>query len=318
MFVHSPNSTRPNCTSQPNLTDNSDNINTETGTLTELDNRSTPTCPQSNIEICSTTIKLLQFWTNCPEAWFIHAEMQFANRKVTQDITKYEYVVTALPQDVIVTVLDIIQKPPSSNRYDHLKKILIERHSMSENTKLDKILSNSEMGDQKPSEFYRSLALLGNSNFSPDVLRKIWLRKLPNNINVVLTGSNLTDINELTRLADIIWEVLQSNKIASIRDTTPIHSANSYSLEKVVENLVQATTNICNSFNNLSLDVASIKNQLDGQQYRPLNRRLSRSRSRPRSTNRDWICRFHYRYGSEARRCEQPCSYYRQKEDSKN
>ncbi|KNC34252.1 hypothetical protein FF38_13130 [Lucilia cuprina] len=61
MFVHSPNSTRPNCTSQPNLPDNSDNINTETGTLTELDNRSTPTCPQSNIEICSTTIKLPQF-----------------------------------------------------------------------------------------------------------------------------------------------------------------------------------------------------------------------------------------------------------------
>ncbi|XP_046803827.1 uncharacterized protein LOC124419248 [Lucilia cuprina] len=147
--------------SQPNLTDNSYNINTETGTLTELDNRSTPTCPQYNIEICSTTIKLPQCWTNCQEAWFIHAEMQFANREVTQDITKYGYVVTALPQYVIVTVLDIIQKPPTGNRYDHLNKILIERHSMSENTKFDKILSDSEMGDQKPSEFYRSLAIIG-------------------------------------------------------------------------------------------------------------------------------------------------------------
>ncbi|XP_037825738.1 uncharacterized protein LOC119613772, partial [Lucilia sericata] len=281
MLTHSPNLSRPNNTTQPNLTTNSNN--TDSGNMTDLNNLSAPTSPQSNIEIYSTTIKLPQFWTNCPEAWFIHAEMQFTNRRVT----KYEYIVTSLPQDVIVTVLDVFQNPPTGNRYDHLKKILIDRHSMIENRKLDKILSDSEIGDRKPSEFYRSLALHSNSNFSPDVLKKIWLRKLPKSLNVALTGSNLTDINELTRLADNIWEVLHGNEIASVNDNTPIHS-NSSNLEKVVENLVQATTNICNSFNNLSLDIASIRNQLEGQQYRSLNRRFSRSRSRSRSTNRDW------------------------------
>ena len=79
--------------------------------------------------------------------------MHFATKGITQNKTKYEYIITALPQDVIMTVLDIIQNPNSTNPYDHLKNILIERHSISENKKLDKILSDSQIGDRKQSEF---------------------------------------------------------------------------------------------------------------------------------------------------------------------
>lgn len=115
--------------------------------------------PQShNTEISAVSLKLPQFWTSCPEAWFIHAEMQFVTKGITQSRTKYEHIVTALPQEVIVTVLDVIKSPISENPYNHLKNILIERHSLSENKKLDKILSDSEIGDRRPSEFYRSLA----------------------------------------------------------------------------------------------------------------------------------------------------------------
>lgn len=318
-----PSPTRTNTPTNFSTENNSDNSNTHVSnrTVSQSENLSRSNI-QNGAEISATSIKLPQFWTSCPEAWFIHAEMQFATRGVTQDRTKYEYIVTALPQEVIMTVLDFIQNPPPGERYAQLKTILIDRHSMSENKKLDKILSDSEIGDRKPSEFYRSLVLLAGSNFSSDLLKKLWLRKLPKSLNIALTGSNLSDINELIRLADSIWEVLHSNEIASMKESiSTTEQSNSSNLEKIVEGLVQATSNICNSFNKLSLEVDSMKRQIDEYQYQRMNNRRfgrSRSRSRGRSGNRNWVCRFHYKYGSEARQCEQPCSFSRQSQTSTN
>lgn len=38
----------------------------------------------------------------------------------------------------------------------NLNKTFIERNSLNESSKLDKILSDRDIGDRKPSEFYRS------------------------------------------------------------------------------------------------------------------------------------------------------------------
>ncbi|XP_036321996.1 STIP1 homology and U box-containing protein 1-like [Rhagoletis pomonella] len=43
--------------------------------------------PYDRSEICATSVKLPQFWSNCPEAWFVHAEMQFATKK--RDVPDY-------------------------------------------------------------------------------------------------------------------------------------------------------------------------------------------------------------------------------------
>ncbi|XP_036347341.1 uncharacterized protein LOC118756699, partial [Rhagoletis pomonella] len=174
-----------------------------------------PYASRINSEICATSVKLPQFWTSCPEAWFIHAEMQFSTKNITQETTKYEYTITALPQEVIITILDFIQNPPENNKFGALKQILIERNSLSENAKLNKIVSDSQIGDRKPSEFYRSMLLLSGSNFSSDILKKLWLRKLPKNISVILASSSISDINELTKLADNVWEQINKSELAS-------------------------------------------------------------------------------------------------------
>ncbi|XP_046802100.1 uncharacterized protein LOC124418775 [Lucilia cuprina] len=198
--------------------------------------------PQSNYDLYATSVKLPQFWTNCPEAWFIHAEMQFTTKGISLDKTKYEHIITALPQEVIMTVLDIIQNPPPNNLYNNLKKILVDRHSLSETSRLEKILSDSEIGNRKPSEFYRSLSLLAGNSFSPDILKKLWLRKLPKSLNVALTGSNHNDINDMIQLADRIWEVMYNSEVASIKEHTPTN------IENIVENL---TKSLCDNMNKL-------------------------------------------------------------------
>ncbi|XP_017471949.1 PREDICTED: uncharacterized protein LOC108367445 [Rhagoletis zephyria] len=70
-----------------------DNLNE---TLIDLQNSTfneqltNPYVDRNSNEICATSVKLPQFWTSCPEAWFIHAEMQFSTKNITQETTKYE------------------------------------------------------------------------------------------------------------------------------------------------------------------------------------------------------------------------------------
>lgn len=147
------------------------------------------------------------------------------------------------------------------------------------------------------------------------------MRKLPKNLNVALTGSNLSDINELIKLADNLWEILYNSEINYLKASpSDSRTFNTNDFGKILQNLTQVTTDIAEHFKTLSLEVSSIKRQMEEETFQPRFRQFNRnrSRSRARSTNRNLLCKFHYRYGSRARNCEQPCSYSTQNETQKN
>lgn len=171
----------------------------------------------SDLGLHTTSIKLPQFWSKCPETWFTYAEMQFSTKGITSDKTKYECIVLSLPQEVLITIIDFIRNPPTTDLYIKLKKTLIEHHSSNEESRLEKILSGSEMGQRKTSEFCRSLSLLAGTNFSSDILKKIWLRKLPNSLNVALTDSDYNDIDKLLRQADEKWQLKFDNESNTLK-----------------------------------------------------------------------------------------------------
>lgn len=257
------------------------------------------------LDICATSLKLPSFWLDYPEAWFIHAETLFENKGIIRDNTKYEYLIVSLPQDVIMSVIDIVQNPPQEDRYATLKSKLLERHTLSEQKKLDKLLSNSEMGDRKPSEFYRSLVLLSGPNMNTEFVKKLWLRKLPRTLNISLVGSNIDNIEDLLKLADSIWEIASGNDVCTV---SSYGNENSHSdVARVVDNLMKLTSAMCDQFNKLSLEITEVRRSLES--FNSERRFKNRSRSRGRSASRKWLCRFHYRFGSKARSCEQPCSY---------
>lgn len=268
----------------------------------------TQTCTNTS-EICATTIALPQFWTEYPEAWFIHSETQFSTKRITSDNSKYEATISALPPNVITIILDIIQKPPTLNKYETIKATLIERFSLSERAKLEKILGDSEIGDRKPSEFYRSLAQLAGPNFDTELLKKLWLRKLPKNLNVTLTTANVTDTQNLLRLADNIWEVMFSGEIATVKEPPIIQPPQTNnSLERMIEKLYLSTTNINNELGRVSRELDTLKRDFYTSTRRQSFSR-GRSASRGRTPQKYRLCRYHYRFGSKARKCIQPCAY---------
>lgn len=261
---------------------------------------------RSEMEVCATSVKLPSFWIDHPEAWFIHIETLFNTKGIVRDNTKYENLIVSLPQEVIMSVIDIVQNPPSENRYSNLKSKLLERHSLSEQRKLDKLFSDSEIGDRKPSEFYRSLVGLAGRNINTDFLKNLWLRKLPRSLNIALVGSNVVNIDELLKLADNIWDVSNKTELCAV-GSDPVRQEQ-LNMTKVVDNLVKITSNMCEQFNRLSVEISEVKQSVEAFRSRtPILR--DRNRSRGRSSARGWLCRFHYRFGSKARRCEQPCSF---------
>lgn len=167
------------------------------------------------------------------------------------------------------------------------------------------------MGDQKPSEFYRSLLLLSGHNLDPDLVKRLWIKKLPKNLSVPLTCSNAKDINELVKLADNIWEVPNPTEVHAVATTS--NDANTLTLH----NLLKSQAKLCESMNTLTLEVNAMKAQMSHQRF--ISRARSRSRSRGRlnsRNNQNWLCRYHYRFGSKARKCEQPCSYKKSAEST--
>lgn len=280
-----------------------------------------------NVSAVAITIKLPPFWAKCPTTWFIQVETQFSINKVKKDRIKYEHVIVALPQDIIMTVVDIIENPPAKDLYSTLKKTLIERHSMSDEKRLEKLLSDKEMGYQKPSDFYRSLENLAGTSgvFNRTFLVKLWMRRLPNQINIALVATGKTNHIELTSLADKIWEASKHDQIGSVCPqqnnagaSKPVSNFESQTNTAPMPGLAQmcsALAEMTTRFRDMEQELSEVRSMMlnhrpprNRSTSRNGNRFRNRSRSSNNPSNRDPnLCWYHNRWGDRANNCQPGC-----------
>ncbi|KAJ8386886.1 hypothetical protein AAFF_G00164830 [Aldrovandia affinis] len=77
----------------------------------------------------AVALKLPEFWQEHAAVWFAQAEAQFALRGITQEDTKYFYVVAALNSSTASRVLSLLQDPPEDDKYLALKQLLLRLSS---------------------------------------------------------------------------------------------------------------------------------------------------------------------------------------------
>lgn len=262
-----------------------------------------------------TRIKLAPFFDKNPELWFIIAESQFNLHKSIKDDDKFNHTLAALPQDVALSVIDILKNTDATvPRYDNLKKALIDRHSLSKEKRLDNLLSTlNEMGDQSPSEFFRLLFnQVGDSDLiDKELIKRIWLKRLPHALRTSVAAWADKPTEEILPIADKIWEVsLPSSTIAETSCSySPNRTKSSSTLTPTEQKLAQEISEIKKLLTNLDID------HRGRNRYRTPNRSntnyYSRSKRRPRSSSRNapGLCYFHNKFGSQARKCRKPCTY---------
>ena len=242
-------------------------------------------------QLSSLAVKLLPFWPADPQIWFAQVEAQFATRRITQQRTMFDYVVSNLSPEYATEIRDLILKPPVENPYDKVKEQLIKQTAASEQRRLQQLFSAEELGDRKPTQLLRRLQqLAGDTPGFTDgkFLRELFLQRLPSNVRMVLASTrDDTAIEDLAQLADKIVEVAILPSVCSV-STSPSE------LEQLRSQVAALTKTV---------------NFLKRQRRNSFRRRspspARQSHQTPPNTD---LCWYHYTYGDQACKCTPPCS----------
>lgn len=266
----------------------------------------------SDHDVYKVSFKLPPFVAHKPTIWFAQVEHQFAAAYIRSDDTKFHYLAGLLDAKLAAEVEDIIVNPPPTNKYQTLKEELIKRLSLSQEQRLRQLLGDVELGDMKPSQFFRHLQSLAGPEMSDEkLLRQLWLRRLPVQTKTVLTALAHLPISEVVDIADKIVEVSQPRVFA----TSPVRSAlpnpSHPHQEEVIGELKKCITDMTKIFSEQIASLSSLVQQSNRQQFRgsspSRNRgRRSRSPSPGPSSNRCW---YHRSFGDRARKCISPCDW---------
>ncbi|XP_077505093.1 uncharacterized protein LOC144114938 [Amblyomma americanum] len=111
------------------------------------------------------------FGPSSPCAWLPQVEAHFQLRCIASQETKFLHFVSSLPPDVAEELVDIISLPDTARPFDMLKAAIINYKSVSECSKLQQLLSATELGDSRPSKLLHHIRqLLGDSAAQHDTL----------------------------------------------------------------------------------------------------------------------------------------------------
>jgi len=269
-----------------------------------------PINPPEHVE--KVSVKVPTFWEKAPELYFANIEAQFKISGITHDTTKYYAVIASLNSDVLSHISDIVLNPPATGKYEAIKVRLISEFADSQEKRLKALLSEMVLGDDRPSHLLRKMTQLAGTNISAEIVKSLWLKRLPQQTQAILAIANV-DINNLAQMADKLVEI---NSPPSTECYAIATSSNNSDIAEMKQQISELTKQVS------QLAMAQQKPQR-AERYRSRERnfnphRHNRSTSRKKNLNTtdycedaetDEQCYFHAKFGSKARRCRFPCIF---------
>ena len=76
----------------------------------------------TQLQINAASVKIPDFWNTSLEVWFATVEAQFSTKHISQDQTKYDYVVSALDVKTAEEVQEVLIHPPRPGQIHIFKK----------------------------------------------------------------------------------------------------------------------------------------------------------------------------------------------------
>lgn len=242
-------------------------------------------------------MKVPPFWPSDPEAWFLQLEHAFNISGISSDETRYSYVVANLEPRVFAAVRDTIANPPATAKYQGIKKAIVSRLATSTDQKIRQLLEREELGDRQPSQFLRDLRALGGTIITEELLKHIWLQRLPAASQAILATQKHEGLEKLGSIADAVVSAQTQQQVSETR-LTPAPDA-----------WQEAMQQLKSDFSALAAEVR----RQSAQAGRPNSRDPEnwRQRRNPAPEPAAGICFYHVTYGAAARRCRPPCTYPR-------
>jgi hypothetical protein len=134
---------------------------------------------------------------------------------ISNERTKFNYIISQLDHRYAAEVEDIVTSPPQQDPYTKLRTELLSRLSLSKDQRAQQLFELEEMGDRKPSQFLRHLRNLTLD--VPDyVLRAAWTSRLPAHVRATLACHPGIELDTAAVCADRIIESAPRPALASI------------------------------------------------------------------------------------------------------
>lgn len=233
------------------------------------------------------SVKLPDFWKSDPAMWFAQAEAQFHLAKIVSDETKYYHIVAKVDQSVICHIADLVATPPAADKYQAVKDRLIARFALSAEHRFEQLLGSHDLGDMRPTHLLAKMRELSTGlGVDDSLLKMIFIQRLPAGIRPILTCHDGT-IDKLAEMADKITDSSSQTTVGMV-NTEPANTS-----DKLAEQIELLT--------------AEIRRMKAPNSNR--SRSMSRNRSSSRSASRTGLCWYHNKYGNDAQRCRDPCSW---------
>ena len=160
---------------------------------------------QLDAAVLGASVQLPAFDKVEPHAWFAVADANFALRKVTDQMTKYYYVLSKLDANTLRKLSAFLQEERGSDPYDEVRSTLCQTFEPPMEQKLDALLATNDMGDERPMQFGLELLRLLGPATAHDILKRIFLRSIPPTIVTAITGSLSASYRDVLSAADKAW-----------------------------------------------------------------------------------------------------------------
>ncbi|XP_076284699.1 uncharacterized protein LOC143211121 [Lasioglossum baleicum] len=229
------------------------------------------------------------FYKQDPSLWFAIVEGSLSEARISNQNMMADLVVVALEFDVLITVKDIpLITPPPEDIYDRIKARIISNYAISVESKLRQCSSEG-----KPSQILTRLRNLNHGYCSDELIRAIFLEKLPAHVRAILVIADVSELQKLAELADMVVEAYKTDTSA----TAAVSPASLRALQEEVDRLA----------NQLAALTTSRVRESRGRRRIPSR---SRNRSRAsRSRSKRNICWYHRKFGKDAHHCRRKCSW---------
>lgn len=280
--------------------------------------------PQLNSSAGSAvaSLKLPNAWLHNLSAWFLYAESQFCIRNITDDTIKYHHVVTALTEDMIGTLTDVLSDP-FSHKYDIIKEQILLRMGPREEEQARSNLRPYSIGDTKHPSILLSEVKQSLGQAAPiATVKSFWVARLPPKLRTVAITHSEADLTALARILDAAFRSdIFHLETASGVGTAHTEVSKLDALTAVVGDLVKqvVTLQAGNDNRGRSRRRSSSVGRYSSPRgrsasYDRYHRHKGGNRAFPSSAKheqrgRSVLCYYHARFGNEARKCSPPCNY---------
>ncbi|KAH7947467.1 hypothetical protein HPB52_012196 [Rhipicephalus sanguineus] len=123
---------------------------------------------------------------------------------------------------------DILASPHPSHPYDTLKAAIISRKSESEHSRLQQLITATELGDRRPSQLLRRMRQLLGGPSAPQeekLLRELFLQRLPQSMVPVLVAAGDVPVDTLAEMADRVADYSRAHSLNAVTTPPPATAA---------------------------------------------------------------------------------------------